>query len=91
MFGAFFGKHKDDVKPAEGYSRFRAGEPPTDTVDHEGYHSSLGHLGLALLNGTLFIPKTYERLIHDLYVAGWTIEEVKALLGGKDAEATDNV
>lgn len=27
-------------------------------------------------------PKTFERLVHDLYRTGWTIPEVKALLDG---------
>lgn len=25
-------------------------------------------------------PKTYERLIHDLYTTGWSVKEVKELL-----------
>ena len=29
-------------------------------------------------------PKTYERLIHDLYNCGWTIKEVKALLSQEE-------
>lgn len=81
---------KEDVTPAEGYSRFRAGEPPTDTVDREGYYSALGRLGLTLLNSSFCRPKTYERLISDLYVAGWTIEEVKTLLNsGKIGEESN--
>lgn len=27
-------------------------------------------------------PKTYERLVHDLYVAGWKVDEAKTLLNG---------
>jgi hypothetical protein len=77
---------KEDVTPAEGCSRFHAGEPPTDTagttdtVDREGYYSALGRLGLTLLGNSFGRPKTYERLISDLYTAGWSIKEVKELL-----------
>ena len=71
---------KEDVKPAEGYSRFRAGEPPTDTVIREDLCPGLDRLGPELLSGLFGRPKTYERLITDLYMAGWTIKEVKELL-----------
>lgn len=48
--------------------------------------------GIPLLRYDLFEkllddrPKTYERLIHDLYTAGWTIDEVKTLLNGGKIE-----
>lgn len=77
---------KEDVNPAEGSSRLHVEKPPTDTVVHEDYYHSLGRLGLALLSGSFGRPKTYERLIHDIYVAGWTIEEVKTLLNGGKLE-----
>lgn len=84
------------MKPAEGYSRFRAGEFLTDksdmTAHHEGSRPGLGSVGFASSTGSLWNrPKTYERLIHDLYVAGWTIDEVKTLLnGGKIEEKQDS-
>jgi hypothetical protein len=87
--------NEEDMKPAEGYSRFRAGEFLTDksdmTAHHEGSCAGLGSVGFALLTGSLLNrPKTYERLIHDLYVTGWTIDEVKTLLnGGKTEEKHD--
>lgn len=76
---------KDDVESAQGYSRFIAGEPPTDdkpdmTASPGGPCPGLDRLGLALLSGAFGRPKTYERLIYDLYTAGWTVKEVKELL-----------
>lgn len=75
---------KDDAESAQGYSRFIAGEPPTDKPDTTtlsgGPCPGLDRLGLALLSGAFGRPKTYERLVSDLYTAGWTIKEVKELL-----------
>lgn len=76
--------NKDDVESVQGYSRFIAGEPPTDksdmTASPGGPCPGLDRLGLALLSGAFGRPKTYERLIYDLYMAGWTVKEVKELL-----------
>ena len=92
MFGAVLMKrgkddkdrlvNEDDVKPqtADGYIEAigklleKNGESPISNL--------LGGFRIDLMSNLLSRPKTYERLIHDLYTAGWTIEEVKTLLNG---------
>lgn len=94
MFGAVLMKrgkdgkdrlvNKDDVKPAETFTSSQAkdtslGEAKDETLCY-GSPFGLSKVKLESLYKHLVRPKTYERLISDLYTAGWTIKEVKELL-----------
>ena len=76
MFGAVLMKRgkdgKDTILGAEDAK-------PTDTKS-EPDNAGISLMRYDLLAKVFERPKTYERLVHDLYVAGWAIKEVKELL-----------
>lgn len=76
MFGAVLMKRgkdgKDTILGAEDVK-------PTETKS-EPDNAGIPLMRYDLLAKVFERPKTYERLVHDLYVAGWTIKEAKSLL-----------
>ena len=96
MFGIAFMKrgkdnegkriNKEGVKPAETFTSSQdkdtsLGEVKDGAIGY-GSPSGLSKVVWESFYKHLAHPKTYERLIYDLYTAGWTIEEVKTLLNG---------
>jgi hypothetical protein len=80
----------EDVKPqtADGY--VGAIGKLLEENGESSLPNLLGGFRIEMISNLLARPKTYERLVSDLYTAGWTIEEVKTLLnGGKIEEKHD--
>lgn len=78
--------NEEDVKPqtADGY--VGAFGKLLEENGESSLSNLLGDFRIDLISNQRARPKTYERLIHDLYTAGWTIEEVKTLLNGGKIE-----
>jgi hypothetical protein len=100
MFGAVLMKrgkdgkdrliNEEDVKPqtADGY--VGAIGKLLEENGESSLSNLLGGFRIEMIGNLLARPKTYERLVSDLYTAGWTIDEVKTLLnGGKIEEMHD--
>lgn len=92
MFGAVLmkrgkdGKERplcaEDVKPQTSDGCVGAFGKLLEENGESSLSNLLGDFRIDLISNQRARPKTYERLIHDLYTAGWTIEEVKTLLNG---------
>lgn len=76
MFGAVLMRRGKD-----GKDRILGAEDAKSTeTKSESDNAGISLMRYDLLAKVFERPKTYERLVHDLYVAGWTIKEVKELL-----------
>jgi hypothetical protein len=96
MFGAVLMKHgkdgkdrlinEEDVKPQVADGCVGAIGKLLEENGESSLANLLGGFRIELISNLIARPKTYERLVSDLYTAGWTIEEVKTLLNGGKLE-----
>jgi hypothetical protein len=80
----------EDVKPQTSDGYVGAIGKLLEENGESSLSNLLGGFRIEMIGNLLARPKTYERLVSDLYTAGWTIDEVKTLLnGGKIEEMHD--
>ena len=88
MFGLRLGRSKEPPTYLGAIGKMKLDESTTQDLQKVG-SLIMGNI----LGGLPQPPKTYERLVHDLYLAGWKVDEAKTLLNGgslpgKPPEAT---